>query len=135
MPHGKLDAPLRLGIFRGVGQQIREHLRETDRIRFDDDIPLRNGHREFMTFAVQPRLHGLDGGLDDRGHLDWRLADLEFAPRDTRDVEEIVQQPAHETGLPLHDLPCQHIGFGIDALALQQMRGRGQRTQRVSQLV
>src|SRR4051812_9033931 len=111
--YAELDAALRFGVFRGIRQQVRDHLRESHGIRLDDQVPLRHVHREYVPLAVQPGTHGLDGRFDDRGYSDRRLADLELAARDSRDVEQVVEQPAHEAGLPLHDLPRHELGVGI----------------------
>ncbi len=69
--------------------------------------------------------------MDDPGDLGQRGVELDLAPRDPRDVEQIVDEPGHVRGLPPDDLL---LARSVTAQPHQLERGQDRR-QGIAQLV
>src|SRR5690606_3651002 len=80
-------------VLRGVAQQVREHLREADRIGIELDALLGQLDRKLVPGLVEKRARLLERALDDRAERDSGLAQLEPALRDARALEQIVDEP------------------------------------------
>src|SRR5690606_32393194 len=119
----------------GVAQQVREHLREADRIGVELDPLLRELDHELVPGLVEERTRLLERALDDRIERDPALAQLESALRDARDFEQIVDEPRELLDLPLHDLERDRDRPRIVRRRLQQIDAAAQRRERISELV
>src|SRR5690606_27639115 len=122
-------------VLRGVAQQVREHLREADRIGVELDPLLRELDHELVPGLVEERTRLLERALDDRIERDPALAQLESALRDARDFEQIVDEPRELLDLPLHDLERDRDRPRIVRRRLQQIDAAAQRRERISELV
>ena len=85
------DVAAGVGVLRGVGQQIREHLRES-RVAVDDQRLVRDPDLEVVLLAVEQRARDLDRLRDRVAQIDGRPLELDLAARDPRDVEQVVDQ-------------------------------------------
>ena len=70
----------------------------------DVERPLGYLHRQGVATLVDERSARLHGVRHHRRQIDRRLAQVDLAARDPRDVEEVVQQPRLVADLPLHGL-------------------------------
>ena len=98
------DAARRVGVLRGIGQEIRQHLRQPNGVCIERRQLRRQLDRQAVTFAVDQRARGFNRGVDDRAEVDALQSELQLAARDARNVEQVVEQPRHVLHLPMNDL-------------------------------
>src|SRR5258706_151863 len=89
-PSTGLASAAGLGGLGGGGQEVRDHLREADRIGVDAQPLVRDVDGERVALALEQRAGHLDRLADDAVHLDRREAQVDLAARDARDVHQIV---------------------------------------------
>ena len=118
---------------RGVVQQIAEHLDQALRVTVHE--------RRLGGFVQdQPLLLGVDrmaAGVGSRAEegIELEIAALqaEFAGVDPRAVEQVVDQPRHQRGLPLNELQAACFRRLADARVREQRSGHADRRKRVAQ--
>ena len=99
------DAPVRLGVLGGVGQQVADDLGEPHRVGVEQQGFGRKSDAQLVALGVDERLDRLHRTGDDRGQFDPLLAEFDLAPHDPGHVEQVVHQPDQVMDLPLHHLP------------------------------
>ncbi len=92
-----------------VGEQVGDDLRDARRIDEHRQARARHVDGERVRSRFEERARHLDTPRDDVGRLDGRELQLHLAARDSRDVEEIVDQTRE----------VLHLSFDDDALALR----------------
>ena len=128
------DAAPGVGVLGGVGQEVDEDLLEPDRVGLEPQGPRGERDGQLVLPLLDERADGLDGTADDRREVERLLAELDLAPRDAGDVQQVVDQPGQVPDLPLDDL----LGPFELLLRLQlaeELDGVADRRQRVPQLV
>ena len=134
---GELDDAPRLGVARGVVQQVREHLREPHRVR--DDLA---GRLEELDAELVPTL--LDRGLAEGDGLGHDVvqphplgSELNLPGVDARQVEQVVDQAGEVTRLSFDGLRgALDAGFGrVTEEQLEHAEAVHDGSERVTQLM
>ncbi len=126
---------LLVGVFRGVRQQVLEHLRQPDRIAVDPHRRCRQGADKAVSLALDQRPGGLHRAGDHRAQVGRLEPKQNRALRDPRDVAQVVDLPrdmadlAHQRGMGPGDV------LVVAGDALQHRRCIADRHQRIAQLV
>ena len=98
------DSSSRLGVLTGVVEQIAEDLRQPHRVGIEEDRLLRQRHVDRLLVTFRQRTARFDGVLDDRREIHPRLSQLQLVPRDSADVEQIVNEADHVRQLTSEDV-------------------------------
>ena len=96
--------PRRVGVFRGVGQEIRQHLRQPNGVRIERRQLRRQLDGQAVLSGRDQGARGFNRGVDDSAEIDALHSEMHLALRDARDVQQVVQQPRHVLHLPMNDL-------------------------------
>ena len=99
--HG--DPAARLGVLRGVRQQVRNHLGEPAEVGVHGQAALRDVDVERVPLLLEQRARHLDRLRDDVCELDRLALQLDLAACDPRDVEQIVDEADEVLDLALDD--------------------------------
>ena len=105
-------------VFHGVVQQIAEDLREPHRIRVNQHRRVRQSDAQKNPRRVDHFLVEVYRAIDDSHEVKRLLSQLDLAMADTRDVEQIVDEPHEMLDLPLHHL-CARSVYGPCPLVLR----------------
>ena len=87
---GDVSSPL--GVLGGVHQEIREYLRQPDRIGLDEETALGHRDRQEMRSLLEERAGHLDRPRDHGSDLGWFPSERYLAAGHARHVEEILDQ-------------------------------------------
>src|SRR6185369_10567821 len=93
-----------IGELAGIVEQVAHNLRQPNRVPGDVKGFGRERNGDFMTEALAERPDGFDGVVHDRGELGSLLAELDRAPTDAADVEQVVNLAYRVLHLPVQDL-------------------------------
>lgn len=126
--------PPRFGELLRVVEEVAEHLADARRVPGDPRF-FRGVHGEGQALLLAGPAVILGGLADDRGHVTGREAHLDLPSRHARDVEQIVEQPAHVVHLAVDDLGRPRQRAVGARRQLEDIDGAAQRRQRVSELV
>ena len=95
----------------------------------------RQRDRQLVLHAAVQVADGFHRLLDDGRQVDSLLAQLDLAPRDPADVEQIVDEARHLADLPLQHLRGRPERFSVASDDVQGADGVADRRKRVAQLV
>jgi hypothetical protein len=114
---------------RRILEQVREHLRQTNRICLDEERNISEVYRYVVPPAVV-RLAplGVDDLGDKRSEIDQLFLELQLPTSDSRRIQEIIHQAGHMTALPRDDVK-RAFDRGVTSNPLLQ-HGRGGRNRR-----
>ena len=104
------------GVFRGVVQQVGEHLGQPRRIDFQEHRLVGQRDRQVMLIVLDQRPAGLDGQLDHLRQLDRLLLEVDLAAGDPRNVEQVVDHPRH-----VLDLVFDHLDRPLEVGAVRAL--------------
>ena len=96
--------------FAGIIQYVGKHLGESGPVSFDPDWIRRQLDFEGLALRLDQRPARLDGVLDNSGDIDRLHEELNLAPRNPGDIEQVVDQgepSGRLAGRSLH-LPSRH---------------------------
>ena len=101
---GEPDLPAVVAVLDGVDEQIDDDLLEAGGIGVDPEVPPVHRDVQRVFPLVGDCLDRLDGTFQDRGRVDHFAAKFDLAEVDSRDVEQVVDQPHQVLGLPPDDV-------------------------------
>ena len=129
------NASARVGVLGGVGEQVRQQLRDAQRIRMQRGRTRRQLDRQRVALGIDHRARRLHGHVDDRAQRHVALLELELALGDARDVEQVVEQVRHLAHLALDDLARPLHLRRLDPLRSKHLRRAAHGCKRVAQFV
>ena len=97
------DLPSGIGVLGRIRQEVREHLGHTQRIGRKQHALGWQVDRQHVALRIDCGTCGLHRSADDGGEICHLGAQLQGAPRDTRDIEQIVEQQRHLPDLAIDD--------------------------------
>ena len=129
------DVPGWIGIFRGIGEQVRQCLGQPQRIDHQLHRFSRQHDVDAVPLGVDQRPRGLDRRRHQRCQVHRFLAQLQPAAGDARHVQQVVQQQRHALYLARDHIPAPLQLPFIGRRRLQQLGRIANRRQRIAQLV
>ena len=127
---GHPNATALVHVLGSVVQQVRQHLRQPGRVRFELDRLWWDRDREFVAPFLDERAAGFDGAIHHRRQLDPLLAEFDLASGDAGHVQQVIDQPGHLVYLPVDHLrgPLQfRYRRTLGTKDLHRIADRGQR--------
>ena len=133
--HLQVDLAARRGVLDRVGEQVRQHLVQSQRIGIELDRVGGNVDFQHVPGRVEERPRRLERGFDDRRQQ--HLLAMQFEPPESEpgDIQQVVHQALHRLGLPPHHLSRRLAIAAAHAGRQQQGCGAVDRRQRVAQLM
>jgi hypothetical protein len=98
----ELDAAAARRVLGRVVEEVREDLRDADRIGLELHRRARQLDDELVSGLVDEGAARLDRVVDDGAQIDALLPQLDLVARDAREVEQVVDEPHHVPDLTLH---------------------------------
>ena len=92
--HGEVNVAAVGGVLGGVGKQVREDLRDTTRIRVDENGIARHRHPQAVAVLSDQLGHRSDGRVDALAQVHDLPVQLDLSSPNPRHVDEIVHQPS-----------------------------------------
>ncbi len=133
--HGDRDRARLEGELGGVGDQVRQRLRQPAAIAAHEDALVGDVDVETVAAGIELVVTGRDRGLDDALDRHLLAHERDLPLRRARDVDQLLDQMAEPADLALEDL-AQPDEDRIGVLERpQNARGVGDRRERVAQLV
>ncbi len=130
------ELSVRLRILHRVGEEIDDHLGQTQRIAQHPDVAGgRQRDGELVLLFFDDPTDAVGRPLTDLGHVDGSAFDVELSGYDARGIEQVVEQASHVGDLPLDHLHGADLPFRRRRLGSQQRHGVADGAHRVSQLV
>src|SRR5581483_11872012 len=112
-PGREPDVAPRLGVLRGVVEQVGNDLRETYRIGVQDQRVGWKVHDELVPGGIDQRCARFQRAADDGGELARLLAQGDLATSDARHLHQVVHQSHQVVDLPLHHLVDARGGSAV----------------------
>ena len=134
-PHRDLDMSAAIRVVHGVVQQIAEDLREPYWIRVDQHRRVWQGDAKQNPGRVDLFPVEVYRAIDDNREVKPLLSQLDLAVADTRDLEQIVDEPHEMLDLPLHHLLRALGGRPLSASYAQHLQAVANGRERIAQLV
>src|SRR5262249_9317568 len=131
-PARDVDPSTGLGELRRVREQVDEHLLQSCGVPLHADRGGGVGDGQPDATPLDDIADALHRSLDDVRQVYWLLAKDDSALRDTRDVQEVVDQPRDLINLPARDLQSTGAPRLVEA---GDRNGVAYRGERVAQLV
>ena len=129
------DLPAVRGVLGGVVEQVGENLRQPRRIGVHINGFRRELHRQRVPGLVDERAADFHGALHDLVQTDGLFAQGDPAPRDARDIEQVIDQTDHLRELAFHHFLRLAAGLRVVARGPEQGQGVAQRGEGVAQFV
>ena len=135
-PRRQRDPAAGLGVLGGVGQQVDQDLLEPGRVGLEPQAAAAGDRRPGRgTAASISGRAASTARVDDRGELDRLLAELDLAPGDPRDVQQVVDEPGEVPAPAARSPPGSTPGRASEVDRSGRLDGVADRRQRVAQLV
>ena len=131
----QVDARVRPGKLRGVVDQVRQHLRQPDRVAMQFDRLRRQIAAQHLVAAGGARRTRLDGTLDERREAELFRPHDDLALHDARNVEQVVDEPRHVVRLAADHVARPVHGRLRHIRALHDVHRVADGRERVAQLV
>ena len=129
------DAPAGRRVAGGIGQQVHQELGEPPGVALHHQGQLRQLDGQRVRLLVEQRAHGLDGGGHHLGEVDGDALDREFAARDARHVEDVLDDVRELGGLALEHRAHRRLRRMVERQPRHHVDGAADGRQRVAQLV
>ena len=122
-----------LGVFGGVGQEIRHNLRKALSVGVNRAAAPGHANVEMVLALLEQGAGGFDRVGDDVGQLHVLFLEVDLSARDAGHVEEVADEADEVADLPLDDRALA-LG-GVDAAQLHELQRRQDGGERIAQLV
>ena len=131
--HSDLDAPAARRVLERVGQKIVQDLLQAHGVALRGEARAGGPKRELDPVAHREGPMRLHAALDQLGQVDRHSDDGDLSQSQPGEIQEVVDQPRQQVGLPADHSALAGQRLGI--LVLHQLDRRQHRRQRVAQLV